>query len=104
MASPWGLRAQRVQRRLWRLLRRLWPGQKEVWERLERLLLARLAMAGPRLRVLAAFPEFLERARLASRWLPGPKADAKPKCRAKARRYEILRLKQCAGLKAPALH
>jgi hypothetical protein len=30
-------------------------------------------MAGPQLRLLAALPEFLERIRLASRWLPGPK-------------------------------
>jgi hypothetical protein len=38
----------------------------EAQERLVRQRLARLAMAGPQLLVLAALPEFLERIRLAS--------------------------------------
>jgi hypothetical protein len=53
----------------------LLQGQTETQERSELQRLARMAMAGPQLRVLAALPEFLERVRLASQWLPGPKAD-----------------------------
>jgi len=40
---------------------------------------ARLETARPQLRVLAALPEFLERARLTFRWLPGLKAKIKTK-------------------------
>jgi hypothetical protein len=77
LVLPWELRARQVRRRPW-LLRRL-RGQTEAQERLEtqerweRQRLEWPAMAGPQLRVLAASPEFLERIRLASRWLPGPK-------------------------------
>jgi hypothetical protein len=46
----------------------LLQGQTEAQERLEP---QRLAMAGPQLQALAALPEFLERIRLASRWLLG---------------------------------
>jgi hypothetical protein len=77
LVLPWELRPRRVRRRRWP--RQLPQGQTEAQERLEtqerseRRRLEWPAMAGSRLRLLAALPEFLERIRLASRWLPGPK-------------------------------
>jgi hypothetical protein len=76
LVLPSVLQARRVRRRRWP--RRL-QGQTEAQERLEtqerseRRRLEWPAMAGSQLRQLAALPEFLERIRLASRWLPGPK-------------------------------